>query len=56
MQETPRKKRRKGRPKATWKCDVQNNIRMMGIFNWRKVAQDRDGWRRAVRKVIILLG
>jgi hypothetical protein len=22
----------------------------MGIVNWREVAQDRDGWRRATRK------
>jgi hypothetical protein len=28
----------------------------MGIVNWRKVAQDRDGWRRATWEVLILLG
>jgi len=27
----------------------------MGIVNWRKLAQDRDGWRRVTWKVFILL-
>jgi hypothetical protein len=28
----------------------------MGIVNWRPVAQERDGWRRAAREALILLG
>jgi hypothetical protein len=31
-------------------------IRKMEIVNWRKVAQDRDGWRKATGEVLILLG
>lgn len=27
------------------KMDVDNDIRKTGVVNWRKVAQDRDGWR-----------
>jgi hypothetical protein len=44
-------KRPKGRLETRWKDDVENNIRKMGIANWRQVAQDRDEWRRATRKV-----
>jgi hypothetical protein len=28
----------------------------MQIDNWRQIAQDRDGWRRAMREALILLG
>jgi hypothetical protein len=49
-------KQPKGRPKTRWKDDVENDIRKMGIFKCRQVAQDRDGWRRATRKVLIILG
>jgi hypothetical protein len=28
----------------------------MGTVNWRQVAQDRDGWRRATGEELILLG
>jgi hypothetical protein len=34
----------------------RRNLRRMGIVNWRQVAQDRDGWRRATREALILLG
>jgi hypothetical protein len=27
-----------------------------GTVNWRQAAEDRDGWRRATREVLILLG
>jgi hypothetical protein len=35
---------------------MENAIKKMGTLNWRKVAQDRDGWRRAAREVLIRLG
>jgi hypothetical protein len=38
------------------KDDVESNMRKMEIVNWRQVAQDRDGWRRAAREVHVLLG
>jgi hypothetical protein len=46
----------KGRPKARWKDEVENDIRKMRIDNWRQIVQDRDGWRRAMREALILLG
>jgi hypothetical protein len=46
----------KGRPKARWKDEVENDIRKMRIDNWRQIVQDRDGWRTATRGALILLG
>jgi hypothetical protein len=39
-----------------WKGDVENDIRKLEIVNWRQVAQDRDGWRRATSEALMLLG
>jgi hypothetical protein len=50
------KKWYKQRPKARWKDDAENDIRKMGIVNWRQAAQDRDGWRAENRETFILLG
>jgi hypothetical protein len=36
--------------------DVEKDTRTMGIVNWRHVAQDRDGWRRATREALVYLG
>ena len=30
--------------------DVENEVREMGIVNWRHTAQDKNGWRRATRE------
>jgi hypothetical protein len=35
---------------------VENDIRKMGIVNWKEVVQDRDGWKRETRVALILLG
>jgi len=37
------------------KDGVENDVRKMGIVNWRQVKQDRDGWRRVTREVFIFL-
>jgi hypothetical protein len=47
-------KRPKGRPQGRWKDDVEM-IRVMGIVNLRKGAQDRDGGSRANREGLKLL-
>ena len=41
--------------KARWKDVVKNDIRKMGIVNWRQVAQDTNG-RRATGVALTLLG
>jgi hypothetical protein len=38
-------KRPNGRPKARWKCNVENGIRETEIVKLLQLAQDRDGWR-----------
>jgi hypothetical protein len=48
-------KRPKGRPKAGWKGDVENDIKKMEIVNWRQEAWHRDGWKRATRETLIFL-
>jgi hypothetical protein len=49
-------KQPKVRPKARWKDDAEDDRREMATVNWRHVVQNRDGWRRATREVLILLG
>ena len=43
-------KRPIGRPKTRWEDDVLEDIRSMNVSNWKKVAQDRDRWKRTVEK------
>jgi len=43
-------KRPIGRPKTRWEGDVLEDIRSMDVRNWKKVAQDRDSWKRAVER------
>ena len=49
-------KKTEGRPKARWKNDVENGIKSMDMFNWRRVTRDKDGWKRATRDMRIRLG
>ena len=46
----PMSKRPIGRPKTRWEDDVLEDIRSMNVSNWKKVAQDRDRWKRTVEK------
>ena len=46
----------KGRSLVWKKDDVENDSRKNEFVKWRQVAQDRDGWRRATREGLILLG
>jgi len=40
-----------GRPKTRWEDDVLEDIKCINIRNWKKVAQNRDGWKEVVEKV-----
>jgi vacuolar-type H+-ATPase subunit H len=43
-------KRPIGRPKTRWEDDVLEDIKSMNISNWKKVAQTRDSWKKAVEQ------
>jgi len=44
----PMSKRPIGRPKTRWEDDVWEGIKSINIRYWKKVAQDRDGWKKVV--------
>ena len=43
-------KRPIGRPKTCWEDDVLEDIRNMNVGNWKKVAHDRDSWKKTVEQ------
>jgi hypothetical protein len=43
-------KRPIGRPKARSEDDVLEDIKNMNVRNWKKVAQKRDSWKKAVEQ------
>jgi hypothetical protein len=43
-------KRPIGRPKTRWEDDVLEDIKSMNMGNWKKVAQKRDSWKKAVEQ------
>jgi hypothetical protein len=43
-------KRPIGRPKLRWEDDVLGDIKSMNVRNWKKVAQDREGWKKVVEQ------
>jgi hypothetical protein len=46
----PMSKRPIGRPKLRWEDDVLGDIKSMNMRNWKKVAQDREGWKKVVEQ------
>jgi hypothetical protein len=46
----PMSERPIGRPKISWEEDVLEDIRSMNVSNWKKVAQDRDSWKKTVEQ------
>ncbi|MGL5901241.1 MAG: reverse transcriptase domain-containing protein [Cetobacterium sp.] len=50
LQWNPQGKRKRGRPRNTWRRDLEADIKTMGV-TWNQLerkAQDRDGWRSLV--------
>jgi hypothetical protein len=43
----PMSKRAIGRCKTHWENDVLEDIRNMNVSNWKKIAQNRDSWKKA---------
>jgi len=46
----PMSKRSIGRPKTRWEDDVLEDIKSINIGNWKKVAQNRDSWKKVVEQ------
>jgi len=46
----PMSKRPIGRPKTRWENDVLEDIRNMNVRNQKKMAQNRDSWKKAVEQ------
>ena len=50
MRWKPMTKRPIGRPKTRWEDDVLEDIKSINIRNWKKVAQNRDRWKKVVEQ------
>jgi hypothetical protein len=48
--------RRKGRPRLRWVDDLEEDLKKIGIRGWRRMAEDREGWRQAIAEVQALQG
>jgi len=46
----PVSKRPIGRPKTRWEDDVLEDIMSVNLRNWKKVAQNRDSWKKVVEQ------
>jgi len=46
----PMSKRPTGRPKTRWEDDVLEDIKSIKIRNCKKVAQNRDSWKKVVEQ------
>jgi hypothetical protein len=50
----PVSKRPIGRPKTRWEDDVLEDIKSINVRNWKKVAQNRDSWKKVVEQARIV--
>jgi hypothetical protein len=39
-----------GRPELRWEDGVDQDIRILGVKNWKKVALNRDEWAKLLKK------
>jgi len=46
----PMSKRPIGRPKTRWEDEVLEDIKSINVSNWKKVAQNRDSWKKVVHQ------
>jgi hypothetical protein len=42
--------RKIGRPKLRWKDDVIQDIKTLGVKNWRNLAMEKESWQMLLRK------
>ena len=43
--------RRKGRPRVRWEDDVRNDLRKMGVNNWKQMMLERKKWKEIIEQV-----
>jgi hypothetical protein len=48
--------RNAGRPKLRWEDDVDQDMRILGVKNWKKVALNRDEWAQLLKKARVHQG
>jgi hypothetical protein len=42
--------RKVGRPKLRWEDDVIQDIKTLGVKDWRNLATEKESWQKLVRK------
>ena len=42
--------RRKGRPRVIWEDDVRNDLRKMGVNNWKQTTQESKKWKEIIEQ------
>jgi len=42
--------RPKGRPRVRWEDDVRNDLRKMGVTNWKERTQERKQWKEIIEQ------
>jgi len=50
----PISKRPIRRPKTRWEDDILEDIKSINISNWKKVAQNKDSWKKVFEQARIL--
>jgi len=46
----PMSKRPIGKPETRWEDDVLEDIKTMNAHNWKKIAQNRESWKKVVEQ------
>jgi hypothetical protein len=44
------RKKKRGKPKEKWLEAATADVRMLGVTNWKKASQDREQWRKILKK------
>jgi hypothetical protein len=42
--------RPKGRPRLRWEDDARNDLRKMGVKNWKQRAQEKKRWKEIIEQ------
>ena len=40
----------KGSPRVRWEDDVRNDLRKMGVTNWKQRTQERKQWKEIIEQ------